>query len=77
MTTAVLPSFTTVRPGQGHWRRPFLRRNGPKPRRAASGRPQRHNERKKIDKPILVDLTVFFRPKTASGPFSRPAEKAF
>ena len=34
---ALLPSFVTGGPGRGHWRRPFSRRNGPKPRHAAGG----------------------------------------
>ena len=38
MTTAVLRSFVTGKAAEGHWRRPFLRRNGPKPRHAAGGR---------------------------------------
>jgi hypothetical protein len=43
---AVLASFATVRPPEGHWWRPFLRRNGPKPRHAAGGqRPWRSQAR--------------------------------
>jgi len=50
MTTAVLRSFVTGKGAEGHWRRPFLRRNGPKPRHAAGGqgrgrRPRRSQAR--------------------------------
>ena len=49
--TAVLPSFATVRPAEGHWRRPFLRRNGPKTG-GEGGRPHAPRRRDRMESKI-------------------------
>ena len=51
MAAAVLPSFATVRPAEGHWRRPFLRRNGPKTG-GEGGRPHAPRRRDRMESKI-------------------------
>ena len=51
MTTAVLPSFVTGKGAEGHWRRPFLRRNGPKTG-GEGGRPHAPRRRDRMESKI-------------------------
>ena len=46
MPTAILAGFVPVLLALGTWLQPFLRRNGPKTRHAAGGRPQRRRHRR-------------------------------